>query len=280
VNEEAFLFPKMLYVCTRTEIMYTDSHTHLYLDAFSGDREEMVGRAVKAGVTRMLLPNIDSTTMQAVFSMAEHYPASCYPMMGLHPTSVKNDYLGELGKIEKALDDPRIVAIGETGIDLYRDKSHFREQVSSFKTQIGWAREMDLPLVIHARDSFSEIFDILEEAGTEGLRGVFHSFTGGPEELEKALSFGFMIGINGIVTFRNSDLGEVVRAVPVNRLLLETDAPFLAPVPFRGRRNESSYLVHIAEKVGEIHNLTGKEIGTITTRNALRLFQINDADGS
>jgi TatD DNase family protein len=199
VNEEAFLFPKMLYVCTRTEIMYTDSHTHLYLDAFSGDREEMVGRAVKAGVTRMLLPNIDSTTMQAVFSMAEHYPASCYPMMGLHPTSVKNDYLGELAKIEKALDDPRIVAIGETGIDLYRDKSHFREQVSSFKTQIGWAREMDLPLVIHARDSFSEIFDILEEAGTEGLRGVFHSFTGGPEELEKALSFGFMIGINGIL---------------------------------------------------------------------------------
>jgi TatD DNase family protein len=272
--------PGKLYVCTRSEIMYTDSHTHLYLDAFSGDREEMVRRAIRAGVTRMLLPNINSTTLRAVLSMAENYPGHCYPMTGLHPTSVKDDYLEELGKLEKELDNPRIVGIGETGIDLYRDKSHFREQVIAFRTQIGWARETGLPLVIHARDSFREIFDILEEAGTEGLKGVFHSFTGGPEELEKALSFGFMIGINGIVTFRNSDLDEVVRVIPVNRLLLETDAPFLAPVPYRGRRNESSYLVHIAEKAGEIFNLTGKEIGKITTRNALGLFQINDPDGS
>ncbi len=255
-------------------IIYTDSHTHLYLDAFSDDRDEMVKRSVEAGVTRMFLPNIDSSTMDAMFSMADRYPDTCYPMMGLHPTSVKENYREELAIIEKQLDRPGIIAIGETGIDLYWDKTFAREQEVVFKTQIGWAKELGLPLVIHARDSFPEIFRILDETGTEGLRGVFHSFTGGLGELERALSYGFMIGINGIVTFKNSDLGSVVSAIPPQRLLLETDAPFLAPVPHRGRRNESSYLVHIAARVGEIYNLTEKETGALATRNALDLFQI------
>lgn len=260
--------------------MYTDSHTHLYLKAFSGDRDDMVKRALKAGVTRIFLPNIDSTTTRAMFSLAGQYPGVCFPMMGLHPTSVKENFREELATIEKLLDRPGIIAIGETGIDLYWDKTFIREQAAAFKTQIGWAKALGLPIVIHARDSFPEIFQAMDETGVEGLRGVFHSFTGGPAELDKALSYGFMIGINGIVTFKNSDLGEVVRAIPPDRLLLETDAPFLAPVPFRGRRNESSYLVHIAVKVGEIYNLSGEEIGAITTKNALGLFQISSLNGS
>jgi TatD DNase family protein len=266
----------MLYVCTLKAPMYIDSHTHLYLDAFTGDREEMVKRAIGAGVTRMFLPNIDSSTIKAMIGLAEAFPGTCYPMMGLHPTSVKENYMEELAAIEELLEIPGIIAIGETGMDLYWDRTFMKEQEIAFKTQIGWAKSLDLPLVIHARESFHEIFAAMDEAGTDGLRGVFHSFSGGPAELEKALSYGFLIGINGIVTFKNSDLGDVVRLIPAERMLLETDAPFLAPVPFRGKRNESSYLVHIAKKVGEIHNLTLEEIGAITSRNALRLFQISN----
>ncbi len=256
--------------------MYTDSHTHLYLDVFSDDRDNMVTRALEAGVTRMFLPNIDSSTTEAMFAMAIKYPGQCFPMMGLHPTSVKENYLEELAAIEKQLDRPGIVAIGETGIDLYWDKTYIREQEIAFKTQIDWAKTMGLPLVIHARDSFQEIFRMLEETGTDGLQGVFHSFTGGITELRKALSFGFKIGINGIVTFKNSDLWQILSEIPQDRLLLETDSPFLAPVPFRGRRNESSYLLYIATKVAEIYNLNIEEVGAITTRNALELFQLTN----
>ncbi len=253
--------------------MYIDSHTHLYLDAFSDDRDDMVRRALDAGITRMFLPNIDSSTTEQMFAMARDYPEQCFPMMGLHPTSVKENYEEELTAIKKQLDRPGVVAIGETGIDLYWDKTFIREQEIAFKTQIGWAKKMDLPLVIHARDSFKEIFRMMDEAGTDGLSGVFHSFTGGTEELQTALSYGFKIGINGIVTFKNSDLWQIISEIPPDRLLLETDSPFLAPVPFRGRRNESAYLVHIARKVAEIYNLNIEEVGAITTRNALELFQ-------
>lgn len=255
--------------------MYTDSHTHLYLDAFSEDRDAMVKRALDSGVSRMLLPNIDCSTAEAVFDMASGYPGICFPMMGLHPTSVKENYREELAGIEKLLDRPGIVAIGESGIDLYWDKTHIKEQEIAFRTQITWAKKMELPLVIHARDSFQEIFRMMDEEGTVGLKGVFHSFTGGLAELEKALSYGFSIGINGIVTFKNSDLWKILGDIPMDQLLLETDAPFLAPVPFRGRRNESSYLLHIAERLAEIYRMDIEEIGAITSRNALELFQIS-----
>lgn len=255
--------------------MYTDSHTHLYLDAFSEDRDAMVKRALDSGVNRMLLPNIDCSSTEAVFEMAYAYPGICFPMMGLHPTSVKENYMEELSGIEKLLDRPGIVAIGESGIDLYWDKTHIKEQEIAFKTQIAWAKKMELPLVIHARDSFKEIFRMMDEEGTDGLKGVFHSFTGGQAELEKALSFGFHIGINGIVTFKNSELWKIVRDIPMDRLLLETDSPFLAPVPYRGRRNESSYLLHVAERVAEISNLDIEKVGALTSGNALDLFQIS-----
>lgn len=255
--------------------MYIDSHTHLYLDAFSDDRDAMVQRAIGAGVTRMLLPNIDSSTTGAMFSMADDYPGICLPMMGLHPTSVKENYREELAMLEAQLDRPGIVAIGETGIDLYWDKSFRQEQEIAFKTQIQWAKDLGLPLVIHARESFAEIFRMLDESETDGLRGVFHSFTGGTTELRKALFYDFKIGINGILTFKNSKLGELISQIPQDSLLLETDAPFLAPHPFRGKRNESSYLIHVATKVAEIYNLTIEEVGAITTRNAIELFQLS-----
>lgn len=254
--------------------MYTDSHSHLYLDAFADDREQMMERALEAGVKRIFLPNIDSTSTEAMFALAEQYPHNCFPMLGVHPTSVKENYLEELALIEKQLNRPGIVGVGESGIDLYWDKTFLKEQEDAFRTQIDWAKQLKLPLVIHARDSFPEIFRILEHAGTENLNGVFHSFTGGADELRKALSFGFHIGINGIVTFKNSKLWEILENIPRDKLLLETDAPFLAPSPFRGRRNESSYLTHIAAKVAEIYKETPEEIGAITTRNALKLFQL------
>ncbi len=254
--------------------MYTDSHTHLYLDAFAADRNDMVERAVDAGVSRMFLPNIDSSSIGPMFRLSDQYPGSCFPMMGLHPTSVKENYREELKLVEKHLVNKNIIAIGETGIDLYWDQTYLREQQEVFKIQIQWAKELKLPLVIHARDSFQEIFDAMDEVGDSGLRGVFHSFTGAEEDLKKALSYDFMIGINGIATFKNSNLGGVVKSIPKDRLLLETDAPYLAPVPYRGKRNESLYLVEIAAKIAEIYNLTKEEIGTITSHNAQQLFQI------
>lgn len=260
--------------------MFIDSHTHLYLDAFQDDRKSMIQRALDAGVSRMLLPNIDSSTTKALFSLSASYPSQCLPMMGLHPTSVKENYLEELRHIEGQLEREGIIAIGETGIDLYWDQSYLKQQQEVFRTQIAWAMELDLPLVIHARDSFPEIFKALEKWGGPGLRGVFHSFTGTQEDLRRALSFDFMIGINGIVTFKNSGLSEVVQSIPLQRLLLETDAPFLAPVPHRGRRNESSYLPEIAGKVAEIHRLGIKEIASITSRNAEQLFQLAPSHGS
>jgi TatD DNase family protein len=260
--------------------MYLDSHTHLYLDAFKEDQDKMIQRALDAGVKRLLLPNIDSHTLESMYSLADKYPGICYPMMGLHPTSVKENYLEELKLIESQLDKKGIIAIGETGIDLYWDQTYLKQQEEVFHTQIQWAMELDLPLVIHARDSFPEIFRALEKAGGPHLRGVFHSFTGTAEDLSQALSFDFMIGINGIVTFKNSGLSEVVQAIPISNLLLETDAPFLAPHPYRGRRNESSYLPEIAAKVAEIHNLTIEDLARITTQNAEQLFRLTLPHGS
>lgn len=253
--------------------MWTDSHTHLYLDAFSEDRNEMVNRAIAAGVTRMFLPNIDRDTTGPMLELCDAFPENCHPMIGLHPTSVKTGFMEQISEMEAMLDTPGVIGIGETGIDLYWDRSTLREQEASFRIQIRWARQRNLPLVIHARDSFSEIFRIMDQEETHGLRGVFHSFTGGREELDKALSYGFMIGINGIVTFKNSGLAQVVKDIPPDRMLLETDAPFLAPVPRRGKRNESSYLLHIASRVAEIFNLKVEKLAEITTGNALNLFQ-------
>ncbi|HER09208.1 MAG TPA: TatD family deoxyribonuclease [Bacteroides sp.] len=255
--------------------VYTDSHAHLYLEAFAGDRDVMIRRALDAGVKRIFLPNIDSTTIGPLFDLAGSYPGHCFPMMGLHPNAVKDNHQEELKKIESCLSRHEIVALGEIGIDLYRDRTHYREQMEVFRIQLGWAKALKLPVVIHSRDSFSEIFSLLDEMGTDDLKGVFHSFTGTRQELERALSYGFMIGINGIVTFKNSSLEAVVRQIPLERLLIETDAPYLAPVPHRGKRNESSFILEVAAKVGEILNLDAEAIARITTANAAELFKLN-----
>jgi TatD DNase family protein len=255
--------------------MFIDTHTHLYLDAFSADRDEMIQRAIDAGVTRMLLPNIDPSTSEILLQVTHRYPGICQPMMGLHPTSVRRDYRKALASIEKQMDRSDLIAVGEIGIDLYWDQTYANEQEEAFRKQIRWAKDRGLPIVIHARDSFQEIFRGLDQEGIGQLHGVFHSFTGSGEDLEKALSYGFMIGINGIVTFKNSHLADLVPRIPLDRILLETDAPFLAPVPYRGKRNESSFLVNIAARVAKIYNLTIEEIGKITTRNAVSLFNLD-----
>ena len=253
--------------------MFIDSHTHLYLDSFSNDRDEVIKRAVNEGVSKMFLPNIDSGTITDMYELSDKYPEQCFPMMGLHPTSVKENYHEELKSIEKQFNRRKFIAIGEIGIDLYWDKTFIAEQKEVFRIQIEWARNLQLPIVIHARDSFDEIFEVLDNIWEDGLTGVFHSFSGDIQQAEKALSYQFYLGINGIITFKNSGLAEVLAEVPIDRILLETDAPFLSPAPLRGKRNESSNILHIAKKISEIYKLSMEQVAGITTRNALNLFK-------
>lgn len=255
--------------------MYTDSHTHLYLDAFDGDREEMIRRAIRNGVTRMYLPNLDSSSHEAMQAVCDAFPDNCFPMMGLHPTSVKDNYLEELAVAERLIFNGTYAAVGEIGIDLYWDKTRIREQTDAFRQQIRWAKQTGLPIVIHARQSFDEIFAVMDQENDSSLKGVFHSFTGTTAQATKALSYGFMLGINGIVTFKNSGLDRVVAEIDPARLLIETDAPFLSPVPFRGKRNESLYVKEVAKKIAEIHVMQPEEVASVTTENALTLFPIS-----
>jgi len=255
--------------------MFTDSHTHIYSEEFGQEQQEAVRRAIQAGITRLFLPNIDPGSADAMLQLVRAFPENCFPMMGLHPTSVGKDYIRLLESTRDLAFSMPFAAIGEIGMDLYWDKTYIREQEEAFRTQIGWAKELGLPLVIHSREAFREIFAILDSEKDENLRGVFHSFTGTEEEAIKALSYGFYIGINGIVTFRNSHLPDILKIVPPDRLLLETDSPYLAPVPFRGRRNESAYLVHIADKIGEVYGMPVEELARITTTNALTLFKLS-----
>jgi TatD DNase family protein len=251
---------------------FTDTHAHLYLEGFKDDIDEVIRRALENGVDKIFLPNLDSSSVDGMNLLAEQYPDTCYAMIGLHPTSVKENYREELQFIEKELDRAHYIAIGEIGIDLYWDKTFLEEQQEAFRRQIRRAKQKKLPIVIHARDSFDEIFAIMDEEKSAELTGVFHSFTGNRAQVEKILSYGFYIGINGIVTFKNAGLDKVAEAIPTNMLLIETDAPFLAPVPYRGKRNESAYVSLVAEKLAEIHGLEVAEIAERTTDNARKLF--------
>ncbi|MFW5821658.1 MAG: TatD family hydrolase [Bacteroidota bacterium] len=255
--------------------MYIDSHTHLYLEDFDNDREEVVERALETGVEKFLLPNIDSGSVDRMMKMTKSYPGVCYPMIGLHPGSVNEKFHNELEGLRNRLSERVFCAIGEVGIDLYWEKKFKEEQEQVFKTQIHWAKEMQLPLVIHSRESFWEIFKILDSEMDDDLRGVFHSFTGGKEELEKVLEYGFYFGINGIATFKNSNLSEIIKQIPEDKLLLETDSPYLAPVPKRGKRNESSYMPYIAEVVAEIKGKSRDHIAGTTRENAIGLFNLD-----
>jgi TatD DNase family protein len=252
-----------------------DTHTHLYLNAFDDDREAMVRRAIDSGVKYMFLPNIDSGSVAGMHALCTRFPENCFPMMGLHPTSVKEDYLKEMDQVERLLGEGTYYGIGETGIDLYWDKTHYREQVAVFNRHIDLALQYDLPLVIHARESFRELFRVLESRDISGIRGVFHCFTGSMEEARRAIGLGFMLGIGGVLTYRKSGLDAVVKETGLEPLVLETDAPYLPPVPHRGKRNESAYVVHVAEYLAECLNTDLEEVAAVTTRNAARLFNLN-----
>ncbi len=253
--------------------MFIDTHTHLYSEQFSEDRTAMIQRAIDAGVERMYLPNIDLESIDGMHALEKEFPNNCFAMMGLHPCSVDANWEETLAVLKTHIDSRKYAAIGEIGIDLYWDKTFVQEQKDAFRTQIEWAKELQWPIVIHARDSFPEIFEVLDSSYDERLSGIFHCFTGGQEEIQKVLSYdNFMFGIGGVVTYKKSDLPEVLSQIPLNKLLLETDAPYLPPTPFRGKRNESAYVLHTAEKVAEILNMPLAELGKITTENALKLF--------
>ena len=252
---------------------YIDTHAHLYLTEFDGDRDTVVEAAVNRGIGKIFLPNIDSSSIVPMNRLAERFPGICYPMMGLHPTSVKENYEEELNRVVQELKIHRYYAIGETGIDLYWDKTFFHEQGLAFTRQLDLSVEYRLPVIIHARESFHEILEILEGYRSKGLKGIFHAFTGSVEIAEKVISMGFKLGIGGIVTYKKSILPDVVRETGLENIVLETDSPYLTPVPFKGKRNESAYISYIAESLAMILNTSAEEVGRITTHNALQLFQ-------
>ena len=254
-------------------MILTDTHTHLYLDAFEEDRDEMMQRAFDNGIQRIFLPHIDSETTEALQQLAKAYPNNCYPMMGLHPCSVKENYQNELDHVKSELQTGDYVAVGEIGIDLYWDRTFLKQQVDAFERQIQWAKEMNLPIVIHARDSFGEIFEVIDQLNDNNLKGIFHCFTGSLEQAQHILNYGgFYLGIGGVVTFKNSGLDKVVRDLPLNKLVLETDAPYLTPAPHRGKRNEASYTRLVAQKIADLHEVSLEQVAEITTQNSKTIF--------
>lgn len=256
-------------------IAFIDTHTHLYAEEFDGDRDLAVLRAKEAGVTRMFMPNIDDTTVDDMLSLCASHEG-CYPIIGFHPTSVDANWKQRLSTVKSRLDSPqKFYGIGETGLDLYWDKTYRNEQMEAFDEQIHWALEKDLPLIVHCREAYPELFEVLAPYRETNLRGIFHSFTGTKDEAERLLEYsGFMLGINGVATFKKSTLPDVLPNVPVDRIVLETDSPYLAPVPFRGKRNESAYLLKTAEKLSNIYGIPLETIARTTTENALRVFKV------
>lgn len=255
-------------------MIFTDTHTHLYSEQFNEDQHLVVKNALNANVSRFFIPAIDSSYFGAMLDLEKKYPKHIFLMMGLHPTHVKENYLEELAFVKKQLNKKNFYAVGEIGIDLYWDKTFLQQQQDAFKTQIKWAKEKKLPIAIHCRDAFNEIFEILEEEKGEDLFGIFHCFTGNLEQAKKAISYNLKLGIGGVVTFKNGKIDTFLNQIPLQNIVLETDAPYLAPTPFRGKRNESSYLIKIAEKLTEIYQKPLTEIAQITTQNSKEIFKI------
>ncbi len=253
-----------------------DTHSHIYSEEFDADIAEAIERAKNAGVTKIILPNIDSESLPLMLSLEANYPTFCFAAIGLHPTSVNENYQQELNLVKSELERRKYIAVGEIGIDLYWDKTFLPEQIVAFQQQIEWALEYNLPIIIHIRNSFRETMDAMQPYKDKGLKGVFHSFTGSLDEAEEMLEFGgFLLGINGIVTFKNSGLAEIVSKIDIQNIILETDSPYLTPTPYRGKRNESAYLALICKKAAEIYGLSTDEVSEITTQNSLKLFKIS-----
>lgn len=254
--------------------MLVDSHSHLFLEEFAEDLPQVIKRAQDAGVTHIFMPNIDSTTIEPLLSVCASYKGLCFPMIGLHPTSVNESYKQELDIVFQQLTAPNdFVAIGEIGLDLYWDKTFLKEQLVAFEQQVEWALEYHLPIVIHTREAFEYIYKVLEPYKRSALTGIFHSFTGTEEEASRLLEFsGFALGINGVVTFKKSQLPEILKNIPLSRIVLETDSPYLTPVPNRGKRNESAYVKDTLMKVADIYQIAPEVVAEATSENALKVF--------
>ncbi len=254
--------------------MLTDTHTHLYSDSFKDDRNQMMERSFEAGVKRFFVPAIDSSHTRAMYDLEKEYPKEVFLMMGLHPTSVKENYIDELSHVFEQFKNRNFYAVGEIGIDLYWDISTLEMQKDAFKKQIQLAKRLGLPIVIHSRNSFDEVFEVLDSEKSDELFGIFHCFTGDLEQARRAISYNMKLGIGGVVTFKNGKINTFLNKIDIKNIVLETDAPYLAPVPFRGKRNESSYLLQICKKVAEIYQISEEEVAHITTTNSKEVFGI------
>ncbi len=255
-------------------MIFTDTHTHLYSEEFDQDRDEMIQRAIDAGVLRFFIPSIDSNYTQKMYDLESQFPENIFLMMGLHPTYVKENYLEELAHVETELSKRKFQAIGEIGIDLFWDKTFLKQQQYAFQHQIQLAKKYNLGINIHCRDAFDETFEVLESEKSSDLFGIFHCFTGDLTQAEKAISLGMKLGIGGVATFKNGKIDQFLNQIDLKHIVLETDSPYLAPVPYRGKRNESSYVTLVAQKLAEIYTLSIEEIAQITTENSKVVFGI------
>ena len=253
-------------------MIFTDTHTHLNSEQFDEDRNDMIQRAIDAGVERMFIPAIDSEYTQSMFATAEAFPNNVYLMMGVHPTHIKENYKEELAIAREWLETGKFVAVGEIGIDLYWEDTYIHQQKEAFKTQVQWPKELGLPINIHCRNAFKEVFEILEEEKSDKLFGIFHCFTGTLEDAKKAIGYNLKLGIGGVATFKNGKIDKFLAEIPLEHIVLETDAPYLAPTPFRGKRNESVYVINVAEKLATIYNKSLDQIAEITTQNSQSIF--------
>ena len=251
-----------------------DTHTHLYLNQFKDDIDKVIQRSIDKGINKFIFPAIDSTHFDDMHDLKNKYPGSIYLMSGLHPTNVKENYKEELEFVVNSLKSHSYVAIGEIGIDLYWDKTCLKQQQDAFEFQIRLAIKNDLPIVIHCREAFDEIFEILDKENCSKLRGVFHCFTGTLEQANRAIRLGFKLGIGGVVTFKNGGIDKFLNQIDLKHIVVETDSPYLAPVPFRGKRNESSYITYVIDKLSEIYGIPIKEIASVTTKNAEKVFAL------
>lgn len=252
--------------------MLVDTHTHLYSDDFESDRKEMIERALQAGIGRMYMPGIDSSCIDGMLLLEQRYPEVCIPMMGLHPCYVKENYKQELQVVKDWLDKRSFVAVGEIGLDFYWDSTFADQQLEAFKVQMEWALEKNIPIVIHTRNAMQPTIDAVKPFAARGLRGIFHCFSGSYESAVQITNMGFHLGIGGVLTYKNAGLPAALEKIDLQFMVLETDAPYLTPVPFRGKRNESSYVTYVAEKLAEVKQVSLETVAQITTENALKIF--------
>lgn len=254
---------------------FIDTHTHLYSTEFRDDIDSIINNARQTGISKCYMPAIDSETHEAMLALENKFPAECIALMGLHPCSVKENYKTELALVEDWLSKRKFVAVGEIGLDFFWDKTFVEEQMKAFRIQIEWAIQYKIPIVIHTRNAMQETINIVQEYQGRGLSGIFHCFSGSYESAIQIINAGFYLGIGGVITYKNAGLAAVIDKIDLAHLVLETDAPYLSPVPFRGKRNESSYIKYVAEKIANIKNISVEEIGSITTTNAENIFGVN-----